>query len=92
MSLVSDYLSVQQTACSFSLEHQLFFLNLIHFPVYLCLQEAAKGPLFLNVLPSHRHCYTEYHDHHHEESSDYACCNQRGSEEKTLEKEREENT
>lgn len=48
---------------------------------HLCLQEATKRSLLLNILAAHGHGYTQNQDHNHEEDANHPCSDQRGSEE-----------
>ncbi|TNN77413.1 hypothetical protein EYF80_012377 [Liparis tanakae] len=54
------------------------------------LQEATEGSLLLDILPAHRHCDAQHHDHHQKEAADHPCCDQRGSEKKTSKGEKKE--
>lgn len=48
---------------------------------HLCLQEATKRSLLLNIFATHGHSYTQNHNHNHEEDADHPCSDQRGPEE-----------
>lgn len=62
----------------------------IYCPSHLCLQESTEGSLLFNVLPAHRYCYAQHHDHHHEEAANHPCCDQRGSVDKKVEGQKKE--
>lgn len=70
-------------------EFQIFRFFIDH-PSHLSLQEATEGSLLLDILPAHRHCDAQHHDHHQKEAADHPCCDQRGSEEKTSKGEKKE--